>query len=125
MRGEKGFSLIEVLVAVALVGLISVALIVALATASKVLIIADERTTAESLARSQMEYIKIQPYDDFNEPPEYAQLSLPTYDIEVTAERLDPEGDGSGDDDGLQKITVTVEHHDKEIVTLEGYRVDR
>ena len=125
MRDEKGFSLIEVLVAVALVGLISVALIVALATASKVLIIADERTTAESLARSQMEYIKIQPYDNVNDPPVYELLSLPTYDIEVTAERLDPEGDGSGDDDGLQKITVTVEHQDEETVTLEGYKVDR
>ena len=28
-------------------------------------------------------------------------------------------------DDGIQKITITVTHFDKEVVTLEGYKVNR
>ena len=28
-------------------------------------------------------------------------------------------------DDGIQKITVTVKHSDKEVIKLEGYKVDR
>ena len=64
MKNEKGFSLIEVIIAIALTGIIAIAVCYALATASKVLFIADERATAESLARQQMEYIKGQPYSD-------------------------------------------------------------
>jgi len=138
IKNEKGMSLIEVLVALAILGLVAAAFLSGLATASRALIIADERTTAESLARSQMENVKNQPYDDINIPPQYEidpDLDIPPgYDIEITAERLDPEGDGTANDDGLQKITVLVKHDGKEVftfidngkkITLEGYKVNR
>ena len=128
IKNERGFSLIEVIIALALLGIIAVAFLTALSTASKALFIADERTTAESLARSQMEYVKNQVYDDINNPPEYTLVSdiSEGYDIDISAERLDPNNDGIENDDGIQKITVTISHHDKpEVVILEGYKVDR
>ena len=128
MRNEKGFTLIEVIIAMALLGIIAIAFLGGLATASKAIIIADERATAESLARSQMEYVKNQDYDGVNNPPQYTLLSdTPAdYTIVIDAVRLDPNGDGTDNDDGIQKITVTVDHLEKpEVITLEDYKVDR
>ncbi len=64
MKSEKGFSLIEVVIAIALLGIVAVAFLGALATGSRVIFIADERATAESLARTQMEYVRNQDYSD-------------------------------------------------------------
>ena len=128
MRNEKGFTLIEVIIAMALLGIIAIVFLGALATASNAIIIADERATAESLARSQMEYVKNQDYDGVNNPPQYTLLSdTPAdYTIVIDAVRLDPNGDGTDNDDGIQKITVTVDHLEKpEVITLEDYKVDR
>jgi prepilin-type N-terminal cleavage/methylation domain-containing protein len=127
MKSEKGFSLLEVMLAIALLGVIIAALLSALSTGSTAVFVADERATAESLARSQMEYVRNQAYDATNNPPTYAKIPTPPgYQISVAAERLDPKGDGTADDDGIQKITVTVQHLDKpEVVVLENYRSAR
>ena len=55
---SRGFTLIEVLIALALMGIIAIAFLSGLSTSSMALIIADEHATAESLARSQMAYVK-------------------------------------------------------------------
>ena len=128
MKSEKGSSLFEVMLAIALLGVIIVALLSALSTGSTAVFVADERATAESLARSQMEYVRNQNYDASHNPPQYALLTdIPAgYDISVVAVRLDPKGDGTAADDGIQKITVTVQHLDKpEVVVLENYRSAR
>ena len=124
---SRGFTMIEVVIAIALIGLIGVAVLSALSTASMALIIADERATAESLARSQMEYIKDNNNSlyDTNDPPEYSPdlASVPDgYYIDIEAVRLDPEGDGYDDDDGIQKITVTVSRDGEVVVTLEDFK---
>lgn len=155
MKNERGFSLIEVLLAIALLGIISVALFGALATTSKVLFMADERATAESLARKQMEYIKNQPYSDGqwsyqvtfssrtvldgapswwhdeHNPPllskDYAGYSVKTRTDPIDADR-DGEVEVPGDDEGIRRITVYIYHpEDKEepLITLEGYKADR
>lgn len=126
MKNERGFTLIGVVIAVAILGVIAAGFLGGLAGASRALFTADERTTANNLAESQMEDVKNQDYDDTNDPPQYALLSdIPDgYGIEVAAERLDPEGDGFDDDDGIQKITVTIEHHGREIMILEDYKVN-
>ncbi len=122
-KNEKGFSLIEVVIALALLGIIAVAVLSGLATASIALIIADERATAESLARSQMEYVKGIDYE--NGATSYPAASIPQehidagYSATITASPLyDP-------DKGIQEITVIVEHNDKDVITLEDYKVDR
>jgi len=66
-RGNsKGQTLIEVLIALAILGIVVVAFMTALTTASRAIIVADEHTTAESLTRSQLESVKKQDYIDAN-----------------------------------------------------------
>jgi len=135
MKSERGFSLVEVVIAIALLGIVGVAFLGGLSTASKAIFIADERATAESLARTQMEYVRNQPYDadTTHNPPQYSKIpNIPAgYDIDVSAVRLDPKGDGTTNDDGIQKITVKVYHpydaaHPEDyVVKLEGYRSAR
>jgi prepilin-type N-terminal cleavage/methylation domain-containing protein len=123
MKGEKGFTLIEVVIAIAILGIIAAAFMAGLAGASRALFIADERATAESLARSQMEYIKSQPY---SESGTYTRIDLsgfPGYDIPWP-----PTVDNVTGTTGLQKIDVTVKHltnNNKLVITLEGYKGDR
>jgi prepilin-type N-terminal cleavage/methylation domain-containing protein len=69
MRGQRGFSLIESLLAVALAGILGVSLPSALSGANRATIINNEHTTAESLARSQMDYVQNQVYDKQHNPP--------------------------------------------------------
>jgi prepilin-type N-terminal cleavage/methylation domain-containing protein len=109
---SRGFTLIEVVIAMLLLGIIGVAILSSLSYASTVLISVDRRATAESLAKSQMEYVKNQPYDDINNPPQYIPLpEIPDdYDIVITAERLDPNNDGTANDDGVQQITVIISY---------------
>ena len=80
-KNEKGFSLIEVVIALALLGIIAIAVLSGLATASIALIIADERTTSESLARSQMEYVKNCSYE--NEATSYPAASIVAGSVEL------------------------------------------
>lgn len=125
MRDERGFSLLEVLLAVALAAILGMSVPSALSTANKATIISNEHTLGESLARSQMDYVQNQDYDHTNNPPVYTLTpGFPTgYTVVQTAERFDPKGDGTADDDGLQKITVTVMHETKIVYILVDYKV--
>ena len=121
MKSQKGFSLIEVLISLALLGMIAVAFLSALATSFRATLIMDERATARNLATSEMEYVKSQDYAAFYDPaqiPEYYG-----YTPSIGVEPLYNE-DGS-QKDGIQKITVTIKHDDKVVTTLEGYKVYR
>ena len=125
VHSNKGFSLLETLIAIAILAVISVAVLLGLSMSARANIMSDEQTTAESLARSQMEYIQQQPYID---PPNYDVISnVPDGYSIVTplAVRLDPKNDGLGNDDGIQQITVTVMHGTKTILTLADYKVHK
>jgi len=148
--GSRGMTLIEVVVALALLGIIAVTFLGGLTAAARAALLADIRTTAESLARAQMEDVKRQGYnstlvDDGHAtyaklvsiPPGYAIWSIDRDDVEVSGTADDPitaipwdsENDQPvplGEDDmGLQKIKLVVKHENKAIFTLEGYKMDR
>jgi type II secretory pathway pseudopilin PulG len=127
MASQKGFAVIETLIATAVIGLIAVGVLMSLATSAKSTIVSDSQTTAESLARAQIEYILQQPYDTDNYTPAYSLLSnIPSgYSINAIATNLDPRGDGSDNNDGLQKIIVTVKLKGEVLVRLEDYKVYR
>jgi type II secretory pathway pseudopilin PulG len=149
MRSEKGYSLLEVFIAIALMGLVSVTFLGAIYTASKAVSIADERAAAESLARTEMEYIRSQLYsaapwdytvtssersattppswyDDTNNPPSNPANNPPLLDSSYDGYSVSARAGGlldPGIDNEIQKITVTVTRQGgSDIVTLEDYR---
>ena len=138
LRGRsRGVTLIEVLIALALFTIIAIVFISGLTVAARAVFIGDQRTTAESLARTQLEYIKSQEYIHYSDPERdplhYLKITgYPSnYLIEVEVQPID--GDGvpypcENDvcrDDGLQKITVIVSRDGNRVFTLEGYNMDR
>ncbi|MBA7701122.1 hypothetical protein ES703_109853 [subsurface metagenome] len=135
MKNEKGFTLIGVVIALAILGVIAAGFLSGLAGASRALFTADERTTANNLAESQMEDAKNQPYIDYSADPHdvYNTISPPTgYSVNLTAVPFDPNtgqdynqvGGIFEQDDGIQKITVAIEHHGREVMILEDYKVN-
>ena len=122
-RRESGVTFLETIVALAILSAITVTFLTGLATASKAAYISDEQTTAESLAQSQMEWVKNTSYS-YN-ATEYSPAPIPggkdyiNYSATIAAEPLhNPDG-------GIQKIMVTVKRSDENVITLEGYKVER
>jgi prepilin-type N-terminal cleavage/methylation domain-containing protein len=103
---SRGFTLIEVVIAMLLLGIAAVGILSALSSASTVLIVVDRQATAESLAQSQMESIKNEAYIDYEETghaiysPIVASEGYEIQPIGVTTLEV-----------GLQKITVIVDYH--------------
>ncbi len=127
-KREQGFSFIELILAIALLGIIAVPFFMGLSGAFQANFTAKRQSIGLSLAQSQLENLKSQAYDTSN-PPQYTAISIPPgyegYTINATAVRLDPVDDGFDNDDGLQKITVTIRQQSKVVVTLETYKVNR
>jgi len=125
LKNQNGFTLVEVLIAAAVLLVASVAFVSGFGTSLKILSKTDVHDTARDLAQSQMEYIQDQTYDSTNNPPVYQLLSdIPnSYTIATPlAERLD-KGSGITTDTGIQKITIAVSQNGSLIYTLEGYKV--
>jgi prepilin-type N-terminal cleavage/methylation domain-containing protein len=156
---SRGFVLLEVLIAIAILGIIAVTFLGALSTTSKTVIVADERTTAESLARRQIEDVKNQIYNSApdggvatyskiaNIPAGYSIWSIAstTSTVVISANIVGIPWDSqnnraAGQDAGLQKIALVIEHNGKMIytfvntnpywatganITLEAYKVNR
>lgn len=115
MKNQRGFSLIEVVISIALLGILAVGYLSALNTGSKVLFMTDEQETAKNLAESQMEYVTGQPFATSYSPApigdEYAGYSADIVTANVTSR-----------DSNIQKITVIIEHNGEEVTRLERYR---
>ena len=133
---SRGFTMIEVLIAIAILGIISIGFLSALATSSLSVALGDERTVAESLARRQMEYVKNQGYiaaSVLNSyTPTYQKISgIPEgYSIwsvnragTVVADIVCIPWDSANNrpvnmpadkDVGLQKIALVIKHKDRE-----------
>jgi len=118
LKSQKGISLLETVIAVAIMGIIAVAFLSALATTSSARATNDERTAAKILAEGIIENIKSEVYSptydayDVVDPPEFAGY---TADVTTVVER----------NGNIQKITVAVFHKGHEVLTLESYKVDR
>lgn len=141
---SKGVSLIEVLIALAILGIIAVAFLGGLSTAYRAVVIASEQTNVESLTRSELEYVKNSPYWEFgfsyeipatpdNPPPwDLPRTALDShyagYSLNVTGEPIDPDTYNplpAGEDEGMQQIAVEVYHQGKLVLTTSSYKVNR
>jgi hypothetical protein len=124
---ERGNSLPEVIMSIGIFALVGVTFISVLATNIKVLGTADQRTTAESLAKTQMEAIISAPYDS-TAPYSYSKVAgIPAgYDINIYVALINPEtGAVSTTDCGVQKVTVTVtcqQRSPPEVLSLQSYK---
>ncbi|MBA7599185.1 hypothetical protein ES703_06212 [subsurface metagenome] len=134
LGNQKGMGLVEVLIAVIIFGAIAVSLFIALNVSHRTTFSVNRQTTAESLTRAEMEYIKSCDYDDVNNPPQYGDPNsrIPPehsgYFMTLTAVPIDPvthEALPPGEDMGIQKVTVEVYHDNELVVTTEGYKVKR
>jgi Tfp pilus assembly protein PilV len=122
---QEGLALVEVLVAVAILGMTLVALLAALSTGSIGVATTDEQVTAANLARSQLEYTRSQPYAEA--PTAYGTVTPPAgYTVSVQADSV-PEATSvpGADPSAIQKITVTVTRNGETLLTVEDFKVDR
>jgi len=149
---SRGELLIEVLIGLAILGLISVVFIGGLYTSLQSARVADEASNSLTIAKSQIEYVRVQDYDeedwDLDDDWEYsvtttessstdapswwATAQPPALDAEyegylVTVTGVtgvDVDGDGSPDL-GIRVITASVFHHGEQVFALSNYEVNR
>ena len=124
--GEQGVTLVETLVALAIFGLVGVVFLGGLTTSSYAVIVSQERVAAESLAKSQIDYIKSQGYimegeGSYELIDVPADLSTQGYTVEIIPQ-VDLPSDG---DENVQRISVTVKRHGNTVLTLTDYKVNR
>ena len=129
VQNERGIALTEAIVTMAVTAMVISAFLFSMSTTSKAVMISQELVTAENLAKSQIEYTRSQLYDEVHNPPEYLTLDaldIPAgFTVLITAERLDPKGDGTQNDDGLQSLTAIVNYNGVEAFRLQNYRMKR
>jgi len=114
-RSERGISLVEAVVAVAILGGGVLTMILSVSGGALAVQENDHEVVAQSLARTQMEYIKNAGY-----APSYATVSAPAgYNIAVGI------GAVPGGNANIQKITVSVTLDGAVIMTVVDYKVNR
>ncbi|MEJ2446389.1 MAG: hypothetical protein P8Y37_00385 [Anaerolineales bacterium] len=129
LKSERGATLVEELVTIAIIGLGIVILVVMITTGALGVKQVDDSVRADTLAKSQIELIKDAPYQADPASSPYPTISnLPGYSVAVGIEYWNASSNNfqSGvRNDGLQKITVTVTSGATQITQIASYKVDR
>jgi type II secretory pathway pseudopilin PulG len=118
IKSQRGLGLVETLVAVAILGTAVVAFVVSLSAGSLAVSEQDTETVAQTLAQTQMEYIKNYPFNP-------AAITYPTvvapggYTINVGVSLV------GGTDANIQKITVDILQSGASVFLVSGYKVNR
>jgi len=132
LGAQRGFSLIEILVALALLSIISVAFLRGLFTTSQAVAVSQESVVAESLARSQVESIKAQDYilvAEYDDPANcYPTIAVPAdlagagYSVEINPPVSISVTENQTIE--LQSIAVAVKRHGEGMFTLSVYKAE-
>jgi len=146
LRSSSGVALTEVVVAVVILALIVASVPPVLLLIVKAQSSWSEQRIAESLSRNHIEYVKVQPYiaGNITAPnPQYIvgnateeMPPVPSDDWSVIVEAvpiyIDPDTGvrrevnfSAEADQGIQEITVKVEHVDRLVLESKNYKVDR
>jgi len=122
LNSQRGIALLETVMAIAILGLVAVAFLSGMATTINATVITEKQATADSLVRSEMEYVKNCAYQcDAGEYPVDPTLAIPGHWAmpPPTVEAI------HATDDGIQKITVTAKYDGETILSVTMYKVDR
>jgi len=115
MKCENGNSLIEVIVALALLGVVSVLFLGGVVNSTNARVTVDARASAKILAEGIIDSVKKMPYDtsyNVTIPEEFS-----TYSTNFTVTSMS--------NGNIQKLTVIISHLNKQVLTLEDYKVNR
>lgn len=140
MRTEKGFTFIEVLVALVVLSVTVLAFMAGLQTATEARALAQTWTTAESLASSMIESVKADPYvaASSGSVASYSVIDAPSNFTIATLNRNNNQMDGivygipwntvtnapyTGTDPDIQSITVIILFGGKEVFRLKDFKV--
>ncbi len=132
LQDEAGIGLVESLAAVAILGVAATSFVLSLSTGAIAVREDDQVVVAQSLARTQLEYVKNYPYN----PEATTYPCVYTYDEDYNPNPITlPEGYGisvvvspipqAGGDSDIQKIAVTISKDGTELLTVEDYKVRR
>jgi len=120
LKTQRGMSLLEVLVALALLGIISVLFLSSAANSARARFQADERSSAKILAESVIEAVKKADYSS-NYTAEVEAATAPEeyqgYSVNLTA--------AFQESPDIQKITVDIYHSGSKVLTLENMKANR
>jgi Tfp pilus assembly protein PilV len=110
-KSQAGISLIETLVAIALLGIIVVVFLQGLGTATKAFSSTNVRQKAITLAEYQMEYVRNSPYSNYYNPT--------TISSEFTGDNVSINTTSvASRDSNIQKISITVFHQGNPIIMV-------
>ncbi len=117
-RGERGATLVESLMAIALLGGVVVTLVLTMSGGAMAVNQSDLQATAQELARTQLEYTKSYTYDP--SAVTYPTVSAPAgWSIAVGVSAV------PGATNTIQKITATVSHAGTTILSVQDYKGER
>ncbi len=134
MKSEQGLSFIEILVGLAIVAVVTTAFMSGMTTTFKGIEVSQERVAAESLAKSQIEYIKVQDYvavADYNpgDPANrYEPIDIPAdllsagYSIEINTPQIVISSNETGFE--LQSVNVTVKRNEQGKLIITFYKLN-
>jgi len=129
LQNEKGATLVEELVTIAIIGMGIVILVVMITTGTLGVRRVDDDVRAQSLARSQIELIKDAPYEaDPTTSPYPSVVGISGYTVSLDFEYWNASTgsfQSSWRNDGLQKITVTVSSGATQLAQVSEFKVDR
>lgn len=130
--GQRGVAFLEILVGLALLGIIGVAFLNGMTSTFKAIGISQEMVAAESLAKSQIEYLKVQgyilvaDYDPDYPATRYELITVPSdlaaagYSVNIsTPEAILSELEGGFE---LQSINITVRRNSEQKMQISIYR---
>jgi prepilin-type N-terminal cleavage/methylation domain-containing protein len=126
VREEKGFTLVEAVISIALIGIIAAGLYTGLGTASTILLNTDSRETAKNLAETQMEFVRGQAFNPGSGTSVYVTAPIPTtqqgsYTASINV--IDGASLTPVRDSYLQQVVVTITGPKNLNYSLTGYKV--